>query len=286
VRAIADAVLYEGYILWPYRASALKNQKRWTFGGVYPPAHARRHPDDRRLVRAECLLDGDGEVDVTARFLHVVQRSGGGYEDGEEAVERELAPGPIAIAAGEQAEETDEGTVVRRWEGLEGRLDVRREGDRVVAELVNETPWEGEAREAALRRTFCSAHLVLRARGAAFVSQQDPPEALRGRTGELRNEGLWPVLVGEPGARDTMLACTFILEDHPRIAPESPGDFFDGGEIDQMLVLNVLALTDEEKAEMRAADPRAREILERTEALGHEERMRLYGHVREIGMTR
>ena len=75
------------------------------------------------------------------------------------------------------------------------------------------------------------------------------------------------MLVGAPGERDTLLASPIILEDHPRIAPESPGDLFDGGEIDQMLVLNILSLTDEEKAEMRDTDPRAREILERTEAL-------------------
>ena len=74
-----------------------------------------------------------------------------------------------------------------------------------------------------------------------------------------------------------MLASPIILEDHPRIAPESPGDLFDGGEIDEMLVLNILALTDEEKAEMRASDPRARAILERTEALTPEQLMRLHG---------
>ena len=83
-----------------------------------------------------------------------------------------------------------------------------------------------------------------------------------------------------------MLSSPIILEDYPRIAPESPGDLFDGGEIDQLLVLNILTLTDEEKAEMRDSDPRAREILERTEALSHEELMRLHGAIREFGMAR
>ena len=75
-RAIADAVLYEGYVLWPYRRSALKNTRRWTFGGVFPAAHAERHPDDRSRLRAECLLEGAParEVDVRVRFLHVVRR--------------------------------------------------------------------------------------------------------------------------------------------------------------------------------------------------------------------
>ena len=77
VRAIADAVLYEGYILWPYRRSALKNQRRFTFGGIYPPAHTDAHPDDRCAIQSEVLLraPADAEVTVTLRFLHVVQRS-------------------------------------------------------------------------------------------------------------------------------------------------------------------------------------------------------------------
>ena len=75
------------------------------------------------------------------------------------------------------------------------------------------------------------------------------------------------MLVGEEGARDTLLSSPIILEDYPRIAPESPGDLFDGGEIDQLLILNILSLTDEEKAEARASDPRVRELLERSEAL-------------------
>ena len=82
-----------------------------------------------------------------------------------------------------------------------------------------------------------------------------------------------------------MLASPIILADHPEIAPESPGDFFDAAEIDQMLVLNVLALTDEEKAEMHVG-PAGREILERTEALSEEELMALHGTIREFGLTR
>jgi hypothetical protein len=74
-----------------------------------------------------------------------------------------------------------------------------------------------------------------------------------------------------------MLCTPIILEDHPRIAPESPGDLFDGGEIDGLLTLSILALTDEEKAEIRAGDPRARAVLERTEALTDEQKLRLYG---------
>jgi hypothetical protein len=281
VRAIADAVLYEGYVLWPYRRDALKNQRRWTFGGVFPEAHSALHPDDRCVVRAEVLLEGDpGDVEVSLRFLHVVRRD---VEEGadlvawDEATERELGPGPIDIPAGSERE----GPVVRSWEALTGEVSVASAPvaagvARVTVEVANTTPWEGDDREAALRRAFCSTHAVLRTRSGRFVSQADPPERLREAAAACRNDGVWPVLVAD----DVMLASPIILEDHPQIAPESPGDLFDGGEIDQMLVLNIFAMTDEEKAQMRAADPRTREILDRTEALTPDELMRLHGAIR------
>jgi hydrogenase maturation protease len=261
VRVIADAVLYEGYLLWPYTRSAMKNQRRWTFGGVFPEAHSREHPDDAARMRTQVLLEGDpADVDVTVRFLHVVRRPDGW----EEATEREVAPGPIAIAAGDG------------WEALAGRVDLGAERlpdgrHRITVDIVNTTPWEGASREAVLARTFCSTHTVLRTASGAFVSSYE--------AGSLcQSVGTWPVLVGEPGARDTVLSPPIILEEYPRIAPESPGDLFDGGEIDGLLALNILALTAAEKAEMRDTDPRARAILERTEALTQDQLLRLSGY--------
>jgi hypothetical protein len=330
VRRIANAVLYEGYILWPYRRSALKNQRRWTFGGVYPPGHSAAHPDDAAVMRTECLVEGPAAatVEVRVRFLHVVARRVARAGPGEalepvdelvvggerhvawdEAAEREAGGGPLALGAlaersravaidvpvGAAAEDLRDsggvvvGALLRSWEGLRGAVEARAErlGPalwRLRVTIANTTPFApGGAREAALARAFCSTHTVLRvAGGGAFVSLTDPPEPLRGHAAACRNAGTWPVLVGEPGERDTLLSSPIILEDHPRVAPESPGDLFDGAEIDQLLRLSILSLTDEEKAEMRATDPRAREILERTEALTPEELMRLHGTVRDL----
>jgi hypothetical protein len=284
VRKIADAVLYEGYILWPYRRSALKNTRRFTFGGVTPD----------EPMRTEVLLEAGPEhvLEVSVRFLQAVHRQP--YRDGkpvdeltvdgerhlawEEATEREVSiqgPGcvPIAIPAGRVEERLwDDASVVRSWCALDGEVavDVRplRPGMlHVCVEISNATP--GEA------ATFNSTHTILCVHNGQFVSALDPEAAEA-----CRNESTWPVLVGEPGDRHTMLSSRIILEEYPRIAPESPGDLFDGGEIDQLLTLNILGLTDEEKAEMRATDPRAREILDRTEALTPEELMRLHGMVR------
>jgi hypothetical protein len=319
VRAIADAVLYEGYILWPYRRSALKNQRRFTFGGVYPPEHARAHPDDPSEMQIEVLLEGGpgARVTVTVRFLHVVHRavvnargervdelvSGGErYLAWEEAVEREITCPQvpigalprtvgISIAGGRAREDIRGGALVRTWEPLEGEVGIQASPAapgtwRVTVRILNTTPFAGTSREQALDRTFCSTHVVLHADGGAFVSLTDPPPALAAAVAECQNRGTWPVLAGEPGARDTILSSPIILEDHPRVAPESPGDLFDGGEIDQLLILNILALSEEEKAEMAASDPRAREILERTEALTPEQLMALHGTIREYGMAR
>jgi hypothetical protein len=143
----------------------------------------------------------------------------------------------------------------------------------VTVTIANTTPFAGGSREEALERTLCSSHTVLRSDGD-FVSMTDPPDELRAEAAGCGSEGAWPVLVGDT---HTMLSSPIILEDHPRVAPESPGDLFDGGEIDQLLILNILSLTDEEKAEMRASDPRTREILERTEGLSDEELMALGG---------
>jgi hypothetical protein len=291
VARIADAVLYEGYVLWPYRRTALKNQRRWTFGGVYPGAWAAEHPDDASVMQTQCLVLGDpAALDVRVRFLHVVWRQvmdagepvdelsvqGERLVSWEEAVERELGPGPLDIPAGSEPD----GPIVRSWRALRGEISLRTEPLRaglwrVTVRISNQTPLpDGADRQVALAHTFCSTHTVLR--GARFVSLTDPPAELRDEAERCENIGTWPVLIDD----ETMLSSPIILPDHPEVAPESPGDLFDGGEIDQLLTLSILSMTDEEKADMRAADPRTRAILERTEALSREELMRLYGRWR------
>jgi hypothetical protein len=237
VRKIADAVLYEGHMLFPYRPSALKNRQRWTFGGVYPPAYAAAM-NERSRVSCECWVEGEGpRVEVEVRFLHGTE-------------ECSVGVGPI--------------------DDPPGRVNAELRGSRFTVAIENTSSWEGTDRNESMRHTHGSAHAILHVTGGAFRSALDSPEP-------LRNDGLWPVLVGAEGDRTTMLASPIILPDYPQVAPESPGDFFDGCEIDQLLVLNVLALTDAEKDEIRSGDRRARELLERTEAMRPEELMRLHG---------
>jgi hypothetical protein len=331
-KKIAEAVLYEGYLLWPYRRSARKNQQRWTFGGVYPRAYSEaRGEDDPWIMQTQCLVSGDGEtaVEVKVRFLHVVERriiqknadgtlefvdelrvGGERYLSWDEATEREIAVGRFKLSELESprqlginipggsreeplAEPTGEvvGALVRGWRTLRGTVEIeaeplRERTFRITVRITNTTPWGGEDRESTLKQTFVSTHTALEVEGGEFVSLIDPPEELREAAEGCENLKTWPVLVGEEGERNMLLSSPIILYDYPQIAPESPGDLFDGTEIDQMLILNVLNLTDEEKDEMRATDPRGREILERCESLSPEELMKLSGAIREFRMLR
>src|ERR1700724_2593300 len=92
VEDIASAVLYEGYLLYPYRASAIKNRQRWNFGVVYPRAYAEAQSGaDAWTMRTECLVKAEciEKVSVRVRFLHLIPRMLNRHA-GHEAVEREI----------------------------------------------------------------------------------------------------------------------------------------------------------------------------------------------------
>ena len=138
------------------------------------------------------------------------------------------------------------------------------------------------SRDDALLRCLISAHALLGVRSGEFVSLLDPPAYWRDAASVCRNVGVWPVLVGAEGQADTMLASPIILYDYPQVAPESPGDFFDGTEIDEMLTLRILTLTDEEKRAMAGVDARAAALPARTEATTREQLGRLHGTLRDL----
>ncbi len=331
VRKIATSVLYEGYILWPYRRSALKNQQRWTFGGVYPRRFSEASGGtDPWIMQTQCLVTGaDPEVEITVRFLQVVRRQVMQVlDDGavvevdqlqvgdemhltwDESIEREIVVPrvalaelgdptrlPIAIEAGRSDEPLCDarglprGTLARSWQQLTGSIEVSSElldatTRRLTVRIINLAPDDSLNRDLIIRRSFVSTHTMLRAWNGEFVSLTDPPAELEALAKACENVKTWPVLVGEPGDRHLMLSSPIILSDYPAIAPESSGDLFDGGEIDQLLLLNVLTLTDEEKAEMRATDPRARAILERTESMTAGDFMKLHGTIRDLQVLR
>jgi hydrogenase maturation protease len=340
VERIADAVLYEGYILYPYRPS-VKNRQRWTFGGLYPEAYSvAQGGTEPSGNQTECLVRGDAATTLraTVRFLHLTHRlvgefvpplpewgaspkpvfrpvetlrvGDGQFHTWQEAEERELDLGTVGL--GELLDRprrrtftfperrwleplpapggTVAGVLVREQQAL--TADVEATATQVAEGLYrlslrvrNRTEVTGGAlgdRDAALLGTLVSTHAILGVRQGEFVSLLEPPSEWREAAAACRNVGTWPVLVGDEGQRDTMLSSPIILYDYPQVAPESPGDFFDGTEIDEMLTLRILTLTDAEKQSMAAVDARARALLARTEGLGGDDFLRLHGAVRGL----
>jgi hypothetical protein len=340
VDGLASALLYEGYILYPYRPSAVKNQQRFNFGGLYPPAYVEAQSgSDAARMQTECLIAVGRQttLSVRVRFLHLLARqigrrvdnadwrqdasavfepaesvevAGRNYYAWQEAVEREvllpsldprrLAADPICHAFSFPASRTVEplgdelgetvATVTREQAEIRGRVEVSAEElssglFRVRIAIENQTPCDGAlpvSREEALIRTLASTHTILSVADGEFISLLDPPEEFRDAAAACQNIGVWPVLVGAAGQRDTMLASPIILYDYPQIAPESAGDMFDGTEIDEILTLRIMLLTDAEKREMCEVDQRARQILERTEMLPPEQLWKMHGAVRGL----
>jgi hydrogenase maturation protease len=181
------------------------------------------------------------------------------------------------------------GALLREQQTIEGSIEVETakvaEGlFRLTCRVVNHTPLTEAttaSRDNALLYSLISAHTLLGVRGGEFVSLLDPPECWREVAAACRNVGVWPVLVGAQGQTDTMLASPIILYDYPQVAAESPGDFFDGTEIDEMLTLRILTMTDEEKRAMAAVDEKTRDLLARTETLACEQLLGLHGTIRE-----
>ena len=341
VERIASALLYEGYILYPYRPSAIKNRQRWNFGVLYPESYCLAEAGtDASSMQTECLALASAQttIDVKIRFLHLLARDVAVlvgspldatepvetsyrvvdslevgdqvFHTWQEAVEREVSAQKIALSeiaaeplrlkftfpASRHAEPLRDksghmaGALIRKQECVEGELEVRasRAGEelfKLTVRVLNLTLFDEtgkRSRDEALMRSLVSTHTILSVREGEFISLLDPPEAYVEAAGLCRNMGTWPVLVGEEGERDSMLSSPIIIYDYPQVAPESAGDLFDSTEIDEILMLRIMTLTDEEKREMRQVDDRSRKILERTESLPAEHFMKMHGAVRSL----
>ena len=321
VRRIADAVLYEGYILYPYRASAAKNRSRWQFGVVMAPGYAAADPSESSVTQTECVLEHSGQpaVRVILRFLQVQRRSTEGPDGAtpgadapawDEAMEREVefTVGPadllgrgcvyeFAIAGGEDREPPggdgpgSPGSAVRRRAPLAGAVSVLASpvpgpwrAIRLRVRVENRTAADPppRLRDEALPSALVAAHVIIGVSGGEFISMTDPPLWAKSAVAECENIGGWPVLAGPGGGRQVMLAAPIILYDYPELAPESPGELYDGTEIDEILTLRTLALSEAEKLEARATDPRAAALIDRVESLDAQAMERLHGTIRSL----
>jgi hypothetical protein len=334
-RQVATAVLYEGYLLYPYRQSAQKNFSRFQFGVLMPPAYRAVDDCEPSASQTECLLEcaDDARVEICVRFLHfqrrTVQRAepGGGstdvdslwvdraeYTSWDEAVEREQAlHASVAdllgadtellfrVSAGEETEDLTgpggelAGRLVRRWEQLDGAIRVRAErvagpyqALRLHVRVENRSQPRAalRSRDDGLRYSMIAAHELIAVPGGTFLSLTDPPEWAAAEAAACNNIGTWPVLAGPDGCRDLLLSSPVILYDHPEVAPESAGELFDATEIDEILTLRTLALTDDERRQARATDQRAADLIDRLDVLPPEMLERMHGAIRYLSPAR
>jgi hypothetical protein len=330
-------VLYEGYVLYPYRASSRKNQLRWQFGVLVPPSVASNDASERWSMRTECLVEARPEavLSVRIRFLRVQRRTvealgdargrraedfgfapvtelrvgDAVYVEWDEAIDHVVDMPALPVwAADEDGCHEEEfvlaggsgteligaengsvaGRILRTHEPVEGRVRVETtpvDGDlplvKVAVTVENGTRWAGlgARRDEVLRHSLIAVHTMMAVDGGTFVSLLDPPEDARQAVVGCRSDGAFPVLVG---ADDVVLSSPIILYDHPEVAPESPGDLYDATEIDEILALRVLTLTDEEKSEARGTDRRSAAIIDRCDEMSPQAWERLHGAMRPL----
>lgn len=313
-RAVADAVLYEGYLLYPYRGTSTKNQSRWQFGVLGPPGAAAAGLGEDDTLAAQFLVDGARELRLVVRFLQLQHRraerevapgryepvdelttAGGAWLTWDEAVECERPFGPVALDgrpwtlsvtadAGTDVEFLDGGRLVRQRREVRGVLTVAGEADgdlRRVSVRVSNIGDGAVDKNDSIARSMIGTHLVAELDRGRFVSLLEPPPAATGAVSRCSQHRCFPVLAGPPGARDSLLISPIILYDHPEVAEQSDTALYDCTEIDEILTLRVMTMTDEEKAQARATDPRAARIIDDCDAMSPEAMARLHGVLRD-----
>jgi hypothetical protein len=335
-RSVADAVLYEGYVLYPYRASSRKNQVRFQWGVLAPRSFSEAEGSERWSMRTECLGDPGSAptLSVRIRFLQTQHRKSEGLAEGagrdgdfapvesldvdgtkhvdwDEAVDRVVDVAPLSLLADEEFEQVEtfafaggtetelltsaDGSVVGRFvrhrHAVEGvtrvalsRPDPALPYRRVSVTVENATAWSSGAthRDDVMGHSLIAVHTMLAVDDGTFVSLLDPSESAAPAAAACHSDGAYPVLIGDG---DVVLASPIILYDRPEVAPQSPGDLYDSLEIDEILALRVMTLTDEEKSEARGTDARAAAIIDRCDDMSPETLSQLHGQMRPTKPT-
>jgi hypothetical protein len=248
LEALVDTLLYEGYALYPYTPGVTKNATPTPFGIVYPPAYAVASGSTFDHLQIECLASGT----AVSGEIHFLQATGTRHEGTARRID---LPGP--------------GIRAFDFGGLRGTASLTFDDGRMTIRVENHTEVPaGLDRGEALMHSFLSTHVVGRVEGGRFVS---PLEA----TG-CEQINSWPVLATPED--DAVLGAAIMLPDHPQIAPESRGSLFDSTEIEEALLLHVMALSDDEREQ--ATDPAVRAMIERVATTTPGELMALHGRVR------
>ncbi len=250
LESLVTSMLFEGYALYPYTPEAAKNSTPTPFGIVYPSSYAAQADNTHDHLEVDVGIEAppDAALSAQVRFLEP------GGERHQAVPRRVELDGP--------------GTEEFSFGALTGRVSLERSGDRVHARVENLTDFdEPDAdRPTALRSSLLSTHVVVETGAGRFLSPLDEAGA---------NVNCWPVLATE--SDDAVLAASYVLPDHPELAPNSKGDLFDGTEIEEALLLHVQALSEGEREAIEDQDPAVREMVARAAAATPEDLFRLHG---------
>ncbi len=226
IEKIANAILYEGYLLYPYRKSALKNQQRFNFGLLQP----------NDFFQTQVLVLGKAEgFSVRVRFLQtltrqIIDKDGIKqarleidkqiFETWDEVVERNIETDKLIefnfdCEMSEEYLSVGKAKFVRTTEEIYGRIEIetqnsRKNLQRLTVKIYNLSKIE----------RFISTHAILSVENVEFVSLLEYEKEFQGEVKALKQNGLFPVLV----EKNVMLASPIILYDFPQIAPESSGE--------------------------------------------------------------
>jgi hypothetical protein len=326
-RSVADAVLYEGYVLYPYRASSRKNQVRFQWGVLTPRAFSEAEGSERWSNRTECLVEPGRSPQLTVRVrclqsqhrtiealgvdglyapVEYLEVDGTLHVDWDEALDQVVDVPTFDLAADQRVEQSftlpasvdhEEirsghgallGRFVRIRQQVTGmvrittsRPDPNAPYLRVAITVENRTSWTNTStrRDEAIGHSLIAVHTMAAVDDGRFVSLLDPSETATEAARACRSDGSYPVLIGDD---EVILASPIILYDHPEVAAQSPGDLYDSLEIDEILALRVMTLTDEEKAEARGTDPRAAAIIDRCDNMSPETLSQLHGQMQPV----
>ena len=285
-------LLYEGYALYPYRSSALKNKTAIPFGILYPESYCRLNPYKNNKMQTQCLLPGDMEtkVKISYQFLHLSQ-AGMAVQHAPFALEREVTSDwlrledirrkkiniPFCFSDTSNANEPHTLYINGFISVSAERIENKSGAFRLTTTIQNKTALNDENRQSIEKVSFVATHAILSTTGR-FISLQDPGPDWEDESALLKNLNCFPVIFDDNAS--ILLSSPVALYDRPQIHGQSSGDLFDGTELEEALILHLQVLTDDEKKELKR-DDKLNIMLNRMETVSPEHLFTIHDFLKE-----
>ncbi len=313
---LTRTVIYEGYSIFPYHRSAVKNQKPIPFGVIYPEKYHINDPHAPSLMRTECIVVGakGTAINITVRFLHLIttqscepneKSDNSTFGNGWQTIERRIHSEDLLLAelvhknkilpiAFDKIDEKES------WD--KEKAGVKSKQINSVSEIKGEIildafPVENKTGIYRLRVTVKNNTSVENsgtisrdeALRQSFLSTNTILKITNGELISCQNppedfkdiiakcESIGTWPILIDESHTTMLSSPMILYDYPKINPQSQGDLFDSLEIEEMLILHLSAMSDEEKEKIAETDAKIRAMLDKARQVTPAELLNLHG---------